>query len=834
MNNISLSFTALTDLDVSIKSSGVQDSNQTLIQVFCANAQYQAVKDIQQFFQNKFPKSTIIGSTTDGVIHGSAVCTKSNSLVSFTNFNKTTLKSTLVEHQDRYNTSYETGKNIANTLAGEDTKVLISFTDGINTNGEEYLAGISSVDKTLVVSGGLAADNGELKKTYIFNNDKITSNGAVAVALNSKDLNVSTNYTFEWMPIGKKLTITKAIKNRIYEIDNLPVVELYEKYMGKELAGELPRTGIEFPLIFEKGGVSVGRAPLLKHDDGSLTFAGNIQEGELVRFGVGNIEMILRNGDYHLKQMFDKIKYETEAIFVYSCMARRRFLNEYVEEELEVLKALGDVTGFFTYGEFYHSEQTNQLLNQTMTVLALSESSVESHIALSGTKMKHTMSVNSGHVIAHLANTVSNELAELNENLEKRVQESSDYIYQQAYYDKLTGLPNRLSLIKKLNNSVGKILFLVNIDDFTIINDFYGHDIGDKVLIHLSKILKHRLLDKNAEVYKLPSDEYAVIMDIHHNQEGIEAEMKEILSMVEQEEFLFNGHVAHVSITLSAAFINKERTGLINADMSLKLAKKAGKDFMIFGEDLKLAQQYEHNILMATTIKDALANNKIVPYFQPIYNVKTLKIDKYEALVRLIDTDEKVLSPYAFLEISQKIKLYPQITKVMIEQVFSMFELNGENFSINIAFSDITNVKTRTYIFEKILEHNIAKQLTIEILENQEIDDATIMFDFINEVYNLGAKIAIDDFGSGFANFEYMTKIRCDYMKIDGSLIKNIDKDPNARLVAETIVVFAKKLNKKTIAEFVHSKEVFDVVKELGIDYAQGYYLAKPAARLTL
>ena len=831
MNNISISFSSPLELDEQIKSLKVEDSKNTLIQVFSESANFDKLLELQNYFNTNFPKSTLIGTTTDGIICGSVVCEKAKSLVSFTTFEKTSLECALVEHADFYNSSYDTGVKIAQALVKDDTKALISFADGINTNGEEYLSGISSVNKFVVVSGGLAADNAKVQATYVFNHEKIISKGAVAVSLNSKELKVFTNYTFEWLPIGKKLKITKAVKNRIYEIDNTPVVDIYEKYMGRELAQNLPVTGIEFPLIFEQDGASVGRAPIVKHDDGSLTFAGNIDEGSFVRFGVGNIEIILRNGDYNLKQMFQKIDYETEAVFVYSCMARRRFMNEYVEKELDVLKTLGEVAGFFTYGEFYHSETSNKLMNQTMTILVLSESDNKPHFTYPENK-EHSFKVNTGHVLAHFANTVSNELTELNENLEKRVEESSSYIYKQAYFDKLTGLANRLSLIKKLDNSIGKILFLVNIDDFTIINDFYGHDIGDKVLIQLAKILKKYAHEQNAEVFKLPSDEYAIIMDINHNQDDVEEKMKDILKTVEKEEFSFSGHYAHVSVTLSAAFINKKKSGLINADMSLKLAKKAGKDFMIFGEDLQLAEQYENNIKIAKMIKDAISNDTIVPYFQPIYNVETLEVEKYESLVRLIDKNGDVLSPYVFLDISQKIKLYPYLTEIMMEKTFSLFKSNGKNFSINLAFSDITNLKTRELVFTKIIQHGIAKQLTIEILENQEIDDVEIMFDFINEVYKLGAKIAIDDFGSGFANFEYMTKIRCDYMKIDGSLVKNIDHDANARLVVETIIIFAKKLGKKTIAEFVHSKEVFDVIKELGIDYAQGYYLAKPSATL--
>ncbi len=832
MKNTTLSFSDIIELEQSLLDKKIEDSSSLLIQVFCANSEFEEVTDIQQYFSSHYPQSVLLGTTTDGIIDGTSVYTNTKSLVTFTQFEKTTLHQHMVEHSQSYNSSYKTGVAIAESLHGKDIKLLITFADGIYTNGEEYLKGITSVDKMLSVAGGMAADNGKLVQTYIFNQDKVITSGAIAVALESKELNAANCYTFDWMPIGKKLTITKSIKNRVYEIDNMPVVEIYAKYMGRELANQLPQIGIEFPLMFTKENLTVGRAPILKHDDGSLTFAGNINEGEEVQFGVGNIDTILRGGHYQINKLFEEIKHETQAVFVYSCMARRRFLGDYIKNELKELQSLGGVSGFFTYGEFFHSSNSNLLLNETMTIVTLSESDAPS-CPYKNKNEEPEFTTNSEHVIAHLANTVSKELEELNENLERKIKQSSEYIYKQAYFDKLTSLPNRLSLIKQLNESVGQVLFLINIDDFTIINDFYGHAIGDQVFVKLAIILKKFVKNLNATVYKLPSDEYAIIMDIEHNRSILETYIKQILETVEKEEFLFNGHFTHVSVTISAAFINKDKTGLINADMTLKLAKKAGQDFMIFEKDLMLAQQYEKNIHIANMIRDAISNDKIVPYFQPIFDTNTLKVEKYEALVRLVK-DDTVLTPYHFLDISQKIKLYPQITEIMVEKTFSMFELNGEDFSINLTFSDIRNHKTQDMFFEKIVEYNIAKQLTIEILESQEIEDDTIMFDFINKVYSLGAKIAIDDFGSGFANFEYMTKIRSDYMKIDGSLIKNIATDKNARLVVETIVIFAKKLGKKTIAEFVHSKEVYNVVKEIGIDYVQGFYFAEPSAMLTV
>jgi len=833
MKNATFNFANISELEKQLDKN-IIDSSKTLIQLFFVRAEINAIEKVQAYFKKNFPNSTLLGTTTDGIIDGSNVYVNTKSVVSFTMFEDTTLKSCLLKHISYNNNSYETGIALARELTQEDTKVIISFADGIHTNGEEYVNGVSSFAPNITLSGGLAADNGLLDTTYVFNKTDICSDGAIGVSLSNKNLEVSTSYTFDWMPIGKEMKVTKAIKNRVYEIDDISAVDIYAKYMGDELALQLPQVGIEFPLIFERDGVSVGRAVLLKHDDGSLTFAGNIREGDSVRFGIGSIEKILKNSDYNTRKMLERMKYKAEALFVYSCMARRRFMNEYISDELTILSSIGDVSGFFTYGEFFHSQKSNQLLNETMTILALSEGAEKSISTLNTNSQKnYHLGVDAQHVTAHLANKVSSELAELNENLELRIRESSDYIYRQAYYDMLTSLPNRLSLIKKIHDSIGKILLLINIDDFTAINDFYGHSVGDKVLQKLAVILKEHMSGSPAEAFKLPSDEFAIIMDISHLDESIDSKIKSCISRISQENFTISAdHKVHVSVTVGAALITENRSGLINADMTLKLAKKAGKEFMIFNEDLELAKQYESNVKMATTIKTAINSDGIIPYFQPIVNIETQEIERYEALVRLVDEKGDVLSPDKFLKISQKIKFYPQITAIMIEKTFAYFAKNGKSFSINLAFSDILNEKTQQYIFDKIKEHKIASQLTIEILETQENDYELSTENFIDDVYRSGANIAIDDFGSGYANFQHMTRMKSDYMKIDGSLIKNIDTDKNARLVVETIIVFAQKLQKKTVAEFVHSKEIYEIVKDLGVDYAQGYYLGKPEAEI--
>jgi len=830
MNNGTCSFSNVNELDVFILKENIQDASSLLIQLFSATTKLDKIIEIQAYFQEKFPNATFIGTTTDGIIDSDRVLHDgSKSVATFTFFEFTKLRSVLLHRESDDKSSFFLGERVAKHIFADDIKVVISFADGVNTNGDEYAKGINSILPDVILSGGLAADNGEFIQTYVFDKYEIIDNGAVAVSLSSRHLHAITDYSFDWFPIGKSLIVTKAIGNRVYEIDGLTTVKMYAKYLGNDIAEGLPNVGIEFPLVFEQNGLIIGRAVIAKHADGSLTFAGNIQVGQAVHFGVGNIETILKHGDENIASLIAKIEHNPEAIFIYACMARRRFLNGYMTEELSHLKMIGDISGFFTYGEFYNIDGKNQLLNESMTLLILSESLEKNHIRLNLNTIKKEKTVlNSQHALAHLANAVSNELAELNNTLEERVASGASIIYKQAYINRLTGLPNRLTLINRLEDCIGQTLILINIDDFTSINDYYGNKIGDAILKSLALLLESLIKDDNAELYKLQADEFAIILNSLEGNVDIKESIMKCMLAIKEKKFIIGEHEIHVSVTMSAALINEQSTGFGNADMALKHAKKSSKEYILFEDELNLSKQYEKNINMVHIIKNAISNDKIFPYYQPIFDVKTGAVLKYEALVRLEQEDGTIMTPYFFLEVSQKIRLYSQITRIMIEKSFSYFSQNGLNFSLNLSFSDILNDYIKAFLFEKIKEYNIASQLTIEILETQANDDYEVVAEFIGMIYAIGAKIAIDDFGSGYANFEHMTKMRSDYMKIDGSLIKNIDTDANARLIVETIVMFAKKLNKTTIAEFVHSKEVLAIVKELDIDLVQGFYLGEP------
>ena len=309
MKSVNTYYTDFPALETFIHHSSIDDSPSLLIQIFTAKNDKIFIQTLLNNVTQLLPKSVIIGSTTDGEIMSGKVST-GKTVISFTSFEHTTLKTYAIAHQID---GYLSGKALAENIMGDETKLVIAFADGLHSNGEAFLNGINDVNSSVMIAGGLAGDNATFKQTYVFTKDEILGNGAVGVALNSTVLKVRNDYGFNWRRIGKPLTVTKVDGNRVYKIGDRTAVDTYIHYLGDEMASGLPTVGIEFPLIMVKNDVTVARAVLGKHEDGSLTFAGNFTQGDQVQFGYGDAQDILKHSTKILKNIEEQ---PPEAIYV--------------------------------------------------------------------------------------------------------------------------------------------------------------------------------------------------------------------------------------------------------------------------------------------------------------------------------------------------------------------------------------------------------------------------------------------------------------------------------------------------------------------------------------
>ena len=421
-------------------------------------------------------------------------------------------------------------------------------------------------------------------------------------------------------------------------------------------------------------------------------------------------------------------------------------------------------------------------------------------------------------------------LYQLQVSAEENLKDCKTQLVSKYFSDQLTGFPNLYQLRRDVQDVEDRTYICLTIDNFKLINDFYGFIVGDYILEQMILKLKNGI--PNAKIYRISGAEFAILIDELMDFYTLKNYLTELNDRLKNLSFRYQDNVIFTNITLASSAGKNYDNLFSKVSMALKYAKKMHLPFWIYEDRMDFEGEYKLNILTSFRVKRAVENSGVVPYFQPIICNQTGKIVKFESLARLIDEAGTIISPLQFISITKTIKVYNQVTKTLIEKSFEVFKDNEYEININLSIEDIMSAEIYTFIMDSLKKYDIGERVTFELLESEAIIDYKKITRFITEVKRFGAKIAIDDFGSGYSNFSYLTKIQVDYIKIDGSLIKNIDICENSRLITQTIVEFAKKMGIKTVAEYVHSSTVASVVKELGIDYSQGYYIDEPRPQL--
>ncbi|WP_304544313.1 bifunctional diguanylate cyclase/phosphodiesterase [Sulfurimonas microaerophilic] len=416
-----------------------------------------------------------------------------------------------------------------------------------------------------------------------------------------------------------------------------------------------------------------------------------------------------------------------------------------------------------------------------------------------------------------------------NENLENEITKKTQELHKKIYTNFLSGLPNRNKLLEDGNEYNFTKMAILNIDKFQSFNDVYGEEIGNVALKQTAQWLIEHVDTKEYSLYHLGGDEFVISsLDRYINNTKFINYIQKLLNEYKNISFQYEDK-SYQFIMSSGITFSGENKMLAYADMALKDAKKKNIPFSVFEDDRNLEHTHKEDMEIQKKLLYALEHNGLTSYFQPIIPIKdTTQPIKYESLVRLIDEEGKVIPPVKFLDIAKQNRVYYKVTKKVIHNTLSTIEKYQVPCSINLSLTDIKNERTIKYLYSVLDEFDLTELLTIELLETEDFDNYEEVYSFCMKIRTYGIKIALDDFGSGYSNFTHILHLPVDYIKIDSSLISNIDRDLSSQIMVETIVVLAKKLNVETIAEFVSSEDILDMVKSLGVDYVQGFHMGKP------
>ncbi len=572
MRQISLIYESEASLLKTIIENNI--SEERLLVLMFSDERLEKAKEIAKSVKNVLPNSILAGTSSAGLINQAQVL-ENRTLIILLEFNNISAKGVLLPRGDF--SEPERAEEIIKRVCSDETKLLFLFQDGLAEKTHLLLKEISKLIPNTPLAGGKSGTlNNLAEKTYLFLNTDFINEGSLAISLNGDYLRVFQNYHFNWKKIGSAMKITQAEGNTVKTIDGLPAIKVYEKYLGKDFIEENnDYSELGFPFLLNRNGMEIARSFDHMKPDGTFVYHGDLRKGEHVHFGYGHIPSIIE-GAY--EGCREASSFQPEGILAFSCYARKILLEDDSKLEIEPYNKLAPIAGFFTFGEFFHKGKKNHLLNITMTMLMLSEKTLDEKNLLRPDLCPQEevkfgrRSVISGTFI-HLVEEVSRELEERNNLLKKM-----------SHTDSMTSLYNYRFFLEALEHEVQRTLrhknnlsvAILDLDNFKDVNDQYGHQTGDQVLKIIADKIKRSCRETDI-VCRYGGDEFVVIF----TETGIN-EAREVVERIRKNIYSLAFPDLDVSISVSCGLaeldIFSPKHLMKQADELLYQAKKNGKN----------------------------------------------------------------------------------------------------------------------------------------------------------------------------------------------------------------------------------------------------------------
>lgn len=418
----------------------------------------------------------------------------------------------------------------------------------------------------------------------------------------------------------------------------------------------------------------------------------------------------------------------------------------------------------------------------------------------------------------------------------KRVENELHYL---ATHDPLTRIPNRYVLEEAIGNLISKknkgILLLIDVDNFKLINDTYGHAVGDKLLVNLVAIVKEKL-DKECMMARIAGDEFALLlpqMNIKDAKEFAEDLRVKVPGKINSlSEFasvnIFSISIGITSIDYQVSDVNEV---MVQANFALYQAKEQGGNRIVcITCEKKGREKLKETNKIIHLVTDNTIEERFMLHFQPVLDIGSGAITHHEGLLRLIDVPSGIIPPGKFIPVAERFGLMNKIDRHVIKLAFdSLHKYPDLQLFVNISGASLGDESLFAYIKEQLLTSGVEpSRIGFEITETAAVKDLPRADRWIKGLKKLGCTFALDDFGIGFSTFSYLQYLPVDYVKIDGSYVRDLDRNDKHKALVQAINTVAVSLGKTTIAEFVENGSILEILKELNVKYAQGYFIGKP------
>ncbi len=831
MNNLSMLYHRIDDITSLINNDVLNPQKEYLVRIYTANCESNEAVEIAREIKSLFPRCSIIGATTVGLMFKD-VFYEEETMVIFEHFEHAQCAVQSFYHE-AVSTKELAGKmaSFANDFSARLMHVMFSREF---TSAHGLVEEFNRLNNTTLLVGGAAGDifyKGI--NSYVFDDEGVKSDCIMCAAISGKDVHVKSWVNIPHEPISEVFTITKTQGSAIKTIDDKDAKEWIAEYLGVQNLYQYPdyRTSAEkdelahFPFVLE--GHS-GASRLLYYDssrDAVCQYFSEVPEGTRFRIGYASPKSVATN-TYSICR--DLPFQPVESIFHYSCFFRKLYFDNCTEWEMSPYRGNG-LCGVFLNGEIGNTGESNECLCGSSVLVSVAENETFIRPDMECFKTINAIEDKTQELLNYVLIKQKNILSENNKKLLYKLTLHQDYLKSGLYYDSIMGLPNSLKYREDLKNKKFDKICILSVENSLSLITHVNHEGYYAVINSALSALKSYL----------QTTDIGEILDLYCINEGVfmlaacsdigEAAFKKVAEELFNRFHFFTVNDRNVVVVSRFVLVFNQADLMEAAFIALRDSQYEQVPFLVVNDIVSRGPIADDEFETLSILNNALAYDGVVPYFQGIYNNELHCIDRYEALMRIKDVDGTIYLPSRFLAIAKKYHLYTYLSMRMINAVLDRFKNRKEIISLNISAFDIDSPMVRNLIFEKLQKTEDCSRIIFEIVENEYLSNLGIVKDFIGKIHDFGAKIAIDDFGSGYSNLREIIAIRPDYIKIYGDIVKNISTDIVNNIMIETVFSLANRLQTELIAEFVENEKIQYHVEKYRINYSQGFLFSMPA-----
>ncbi|MDR0975170.1 MAG: EAL domain-containing protein [Ruminococcus sp.] len=816
-----------------IHNASVAQTGELLCLLHVTKQNEADVLRIITILDRELPNCKIAGTTAPFVIYYGKLY-NDKSIIEFIETQNTMIQTEVFDQS--VNTPLTLAEKISEFAVRPDTKIMLNFFSGAFAFIPEYLEALAPRIGDVKIAGGLVGDT-DFGPGFIFTRTGIYHDSTLTVSFHNSDIYAYNNMFIGMDIIHEAYEMTETEDQYITAIDGFPAVEWLRSILGVDVlhAPDLSPDGIarnvlmKFPFEFDD---ERGVARIINFDpDTERIYVYNKRPAKNQKFRLAyiNSESIAAAAQ---RICADLSHTPIEMLLCYSCLTRAGLEGCCAEWELAPLTKAG-ICGCLLMGEIGNVPELagNRSLNETCTIITAAEN--RRYVSINANLLSNRRIAEDSHreIWNHVLRFQNRSIAEKNDILKNAIIDMKiDPDYYDSFKDFSTKRPSLKRFIKDNETYRFDKVCLIVVERGHIAQTHFGPDVYGKIIAKNIGSFEHYLSLSFPEAF-LPIYVYDENSFLIAGAADIDPTR---FLCVMQELFIKYGTVNVLSLSYTCIHrfiaVKEQQPGNLIEELRAIQSRNAETPdrFIVYEAETEQSESVSDAFKKTKLITEAIENDGIVPYFQPIYDNKTGRIEKFEALIRLRGSDGRIYFPGQFLESAKEYRLYLQLSEIMIGKVFDMFENRTETVSINLSAYDINSAHIRNMIYNRLEKIKNADRFIFEVLESEEFRDFEVLTHFIERVRRYGVQIAIDDFGAGFSNLLEIAKISPNFIKIDGQIVREVVESEIHRKIMDAILHLAQSFGIELIAEYIENAALQAYAKDKGVRYSQGYFFSPP------